>query len=163
MVGIGGAAEFVSFSPPLPILTPQVVLWDSAQRKDTWFDWVCCGAEGQSPYLSPRSLGGTSLTTVCESMFYITWRQKMPILVWVFPKAGPDVRTWVTPRRKNKECGKWIGDQFGTPPVALLRSLGEHTSEPSPVEWCGQAICALTLLSHGVNGCSSLSIALPGC
>lgn len=39
MVGIDGAAEFVSFSPPPPILTPQVVLWDSAQRKDTWFDW----------------------------------------------------------------------------------------------------------------------------
>ena len=94
--------------------------------KDTRFDWVCCGAEGQSPYLSPRSLGGTSLTTVCESMFYIIWRQKMPILVWVVPKAGPDVRTWVTPGSKNNVESE-LGTDLGlSPPGSSEKPWGTH-------------------------------------
>ena len=71
----------------------------------------------------------------------------MPILVWVFPKAGPDVRTWATPGSKNNVESE-LGTNLGLPPPALLRSPGEHASEPSPVEWHGQGICALTLLSH---------------
>ena len=104
--------------------------------KDTRFDWVCCGAEGQSPYLSPRSSWGTSLTTVCESMFYIIWRQKMPILVWVVPKAGPDVRTWVTPGSKNNVESE-LGTNLGLPPWLFWEALGN--THQNLLLWSGAA------------------------